>query len=196
MKKLVLMTVAVVCALAVAVLWQASRDSAGKPLPVNTRMGGQFEMTDQNGQPFNSDALKGKVVLLFFGFTHCPDICPATMARMAQLYKDLEQTGEAGDVQVVFITFDPERDTAEYLKKYLAWFHPDFIGLTGTPEQVKKVAAQYSVVYLAVGEDSEGGTEFAHSDFVYLIDREGKVRKLYPVDAELEEIKHDLRTLL
>lgn len=196
MKRLILMALAVLGALAVVVLWQVGRGPAVEPLPINTRMLGEFEMTDQNGARFHSDALRGKVVLLFFGFTHCPDICPATMARMAQLYKELERTREAQDVQVVFVTFDPERDTPEYLKQYLAWFHPDFIGLTGSAEDVERITALYSVVYMPMGEDSQGGTEFAHSDFVYLLDRETRVRKLFPVEADLEEIKRDLRSLL
>lgn len=196
MKKLVLMAVAVLLVLAVVVAWETTREAPREPLPVNTRMGGEFTMVDQNGETFSSDQLTGQVVLMFFGFTHCPDICPATMARMAQLYKQLEASGHGDDVQVVFVTFDPERDTPEHLQQYLAWFHEDFIGLTGSEEQVAEIARQYSVVYMPVGEDSQGGTEFAHSDFVYLIDREGRVRKLYPVDADLEEIKDDLRTLL
>ncbi len=196
MKRLILMTIAVLGALAVVVLWQIGRGPAVEPLPINTRMVGEFEMTDQTGARFHSDALRGQVVLMFFGFTHCPDICPATMARMAQLYKDLERTREAADVQVVFVTFDPERDTPEYLQQYLAWFHPDFIGLTGSTEDVERITSLYSVVYMPMGEDSQGGTEFAHSDFVYLLDRETRVRKLFPVEADLEEIKRDLRSLL
>ncbi|MCK0537282.1 SCO family protein [Alcanivorax quisquiliarum] len=196
MKRLILMTIAVLGALAVMVLWQIGRGPAVEPLPINTRMVGEFEMTDQTGARFHSDALRGQVVLMFFGFTHCPDICPATMARMAQLYKDLERTREAADVQVVFVTFDPERDTPEYLQQYLAWFHPDFIGLTGSTEDVERITSLYSVVYMPMGEDRQGGTEFAHSDFVYLLDRETRVRKLFPVEADLEEIKRDLRSLL
>ena len=196
MKRLILMTIAVLGALAVVVLWQIGRGPVVEPLPINTRMVGEFEMTDQTGARFHSDALRGQVVLMFFGFTHCPDICPATMARMAQLYKDLERTREAADVQVVFVTFDPERDTPEYLQQYLAWFHPDFIGLTGSAEDVERITSLYSVVYMSMGEDSQGGTEFAHSDFVYLLDRETRVRKLFPVEADLEEIKRDLRSLL
>ncbi|MCH8544588.1 MAG: SCO family protein [Alcanivorax sp.] len=196
MKKLVLMAVAVMLILAAVVAWETTREPAREPLPVNTRMGGDFTMTDQRGEAFHSDALKGQVVLLFFGFTHCPDICPATMARMTQLYKNLEAAGQADDVQMVFITFDPERDTPEHLSQYLTWFHEDIIGLTGSEEQVEQVAKQFGVVFMPVGEDSQGGVEFAHSDFVYLLDRESRVRKLYPVDADLKEMQDDLLTLL
>ena len=196
MKKLVLMAVAVLLVLAAVVAWETTREPPREPLPINTRMGGPFEMLDQHGETFTHEQLAGKVVLMFFGFTHCPDICPATVARMTQLYKDLEASGEAQDVQLVFVTFDPERDTPEHLREYLTWFHEDIVGLTGTDEQVAEIARQYSVVYMPVGEDRQGGTQFAHSDFIYLIDREGRVRKLYPVEAELEEIINDLRTLL
>ena len=108
-------------------------------LPVNTRLGGEFTLTDHNGEPFSQTQLKGKVSILFFGYTHCPDICPAVLARVAQVYRQLQEAGEADQVQPVFITFDPERDTAEHLKEYLPWFKADIIGLTGSLAEIREV---------------------------------------------------------
>ena len=193
MKQLAVITSALVVLVGLLLLWDRTRVSQ-EPLPVNTRLGGDVVMTDQHGNDFDTASLRGKVVLKFFGFTHCPDICPATVARMSQVYKELGRWAE--DVALVFITFDPERDTPEHLNQYLAWFHEDIIGLTGDEEQIAEVAGKYGVVYMGVGTDSEGGTEFAHSDFVYLLDREGRVRKLFPADVEIDEVVRDVRSLL
>ena len=91
-------------------------DDPGSDLPVNTRLGGDFTLTDHNGEPFRLSSLEGRVVILFFGYTHCPDICPAVLARVAQAYRNLDEQGDAGPVQPVFITFDPERDTPAHLQ--------------------------------------------------------------------------------
>ena len=90
-------------------------DNPENDLPVNTRLGGEFSLTDHNGQEFTEKDLRGQVSILFFGYTHCPDICPAVLARVAQVYRALEEEGVEQQVQPVFITFDPERDTAEHL---------------------------------------------------------------------------------
>ena len=193
MKQLAGMATLLAVIAALVLLWDRTRVST-EPLPINTRLGGDVVLTDQHGKDFDTASLRGKVVLKFFGFTHCPDICPATMARMSQAYKQLGRW--ADDVALVFISFDPERDTPAHLREYLAWFHDDIIGLTGTEEQLIEVTEKYGAVFMAVGEDSEGGTNFAHSDFVYLLDKEGRVRKLFPADVDLDEVVRDVRSLL
>jgi protein SCO1/2 len=182
--------------------WYGMQDPASQ-LPVNTRLGGDFTLTDQNGERFHSNSLDGKVVLLFFGFTSCPDICPATLARVTQARRMLAEEGYADDVQVVFITFDPARDTPEHLNKYLSFFGDAVIGLTGTEEEIAKVAEQFGVVYLktpsASGDGSDGadaGYDFSHSDFVYLLDTQGRVRKLFQNDEDIDLMVKDARTLL
>jgi protein SCO1/2 len=163
-------------------------------LPVNTRLGGEFTLTDQNGEPFSQAALNGKVTILFFGYTHCPDICPAILARVAQVYRQLQEAGEADQVQPVFITFDPERDTAAHLKEYLPWFKANIIGLTGSLEEIRQVAKQYGVVFIK--DQQEQDYLFTHSDYIYLLDDQGRVRKLYPADFTIDEVVNDAKSLL
>ena len=166
-----------------------------KELPVNTRLGGDFTLTDHNGEAFRLADQQGRVVLMFFGYTHCPDICPATLARVAQVYRNLREAGDADRVQLLFVTFDPARDTPEHLREYVPWFKADVIGLTGSEEQVRAVAEQYGVVFLKTGE-GEPGYDFTHSDYVYLLDQQGRVRKLYPSDFNIEEVTDDVQSLL
>ena len=166
-----------------------------KELPVNTRLGGDFTLTDHNGEAFRLADQQDRVVLMFFGYTHCPDICPATLARVAQVYRNLREAGDADRVQLLFVTFDPARDTPEHLREYVPWFKADVIGLTGSEEQVRAVAEQYGVVFLKTGE-GEPGYDFTHSDYVYLLDQQGRVRKLYPSDFNIEEVTDDVQSLL
>jgi protein SCO1/2 len=166
-------------------------------LPVNTRLGGDFVLLDQNGQAFRATDLHGKLSLMFFGFTHCPDICPATLARTVGVWRNLSGS-ERKQVNVVFVTFDPARDTPEHLKEYLNFFDPSVIGLTGSVDDIADMARRYGVVYLQ--ETTESGAEqdylFSHSDFVYLLDQQGRVRKLFKSDFNTEELIADVRSLL
>jgi len=166
-------------------------------LPVNTRLGGEFVMIDQQGLMFSAEDLRGQVVLMFFGFTHCPDICPATLARTVSSWKELS-ANEREQVRVVFVSFDSERDTPEHLREYLKFFDPGVIGLTGSPDAVADMARRFGVVYMqeAVDQDNPQDYLYAHSDFVYLLDREGRVRKLFKSDFDHEELLTDVRSLL
>ena len=172
------------------------RSSPTEELPVNQQLGGTLELTSHEGEDFSTDSLHGNVVLKFFGFTNCPDYCPATMAKLAGAYEVLEESGEADQVDVVFVTFDPERDTPEHLADYLNWFHEDFIGLTGTPEQIENAAEKYGVVYMRQGPDDAQDYDFAHTDYVYLLDDQGRIRKLFPANPDIEEVIDDVRSLL
>ncbi len=176
------------------VLLLAGCDKPESDLPINTRLGGEFTLTDQNGQPFTQSDLKGQVSILFFGYTHCPDICPAVLARVAQVYRSLEEAGLADQVQPVFITFDPERDTAKHLKEYLPWFKADMVGLTGSLQEIRQVAEKYGVVFIK--GDEEENYLFTHSDYIYLLDDQARVRKLYPADFSIEEVAGDAESLL
>lgn len=193
----------VVLAAAGWLAWQVS-SSPKVELPINTRMGGPFTLVNQHGETVDQSVLQGKVSLLFFGFTYCPDICPATLAQVSYLLNRLKPR-EAAEVQGVFVSFDPKRDTPEHLKTYLQFFHDSFIGLTGSAEQVNQAAQQFGVVYLldehGTVSDSQSAPEhedylFSHSDFVYLVDQQGRVRKLYKSDFDTEELIRDLRSLL
>ncbi|ASK33129.1 photosynthetic protein synthase I (plasmid) [Alcanivorax sp. N3-2A] len=172
----------------------AACEPAPPNLPVNDRLGGDFTLTDQDGRPWGLGDARGRVVILFFGYTHCPDICPATLARVAQVQRHLREQGAAGAVQPVFITFDPQRDTAQHLKAYLPWFKADIIGLTGSDADIRAVAQRYGVVFLKSGAADR--YDFTHSDFIYLLDAQGRVRKLYPADFNIDEVVNDVQTLL
>lgn len=137
-----------------------------------------FTLTDQAGKPFRLSQLKGKPVLVFFGFTHCPSACPAALAKL----KAATGSGEPGmgDVRVVMISTDGDRDTPAVMKKYLAAISPDFIGLTGPPHAVTAVANQFAAVFFRMGAaDAKGDYLVQHSDQVYLLDRAGRLRATF-----------------
>lgn len=171
------------------------------PLPVNTRLGGDFQLPStlandegKPGKPASLSDFQGKVVLLNFGYTHCPDICPMVVARMTQVVKRLGD--EAKEVQGVFVTFDPARDTVERLHEYLQYFNPGFVGFSGTEEQIKQAAKQFGVIYMPQRGDSAAGTLFTHSDFIYLLDRKGRVRALFATDKPLQDMVKDVQSLI
>ncbi|GAP93203.1 hypothetical protein SAMD00023353_10800040 [Rosellinia necatrix] len=140
----------------------------GKP-----KVGGDFKLVDHEGRPFSSAELKGRYSLVYFGFTHCPDICPEELDKMAQMF-DLVEAQAPGAVAPVFITCDPARDTPKVLKSYLTEFHPKFIGLTGTYDEIKDVCKAYRV-YFSTPRDVKPGQDYLvdHSIYFYLMDPEG-----------------------
>ena len=134
-------------------------------------IGGPFTLTASDGKPFNSASLAGKPAAIFFGFTHCPDVCPTTLARLANLRRQLGQ-GDDG-LSIVFISVDPERDRPGDLANYLTLFDTPIVGLTGTPAQVDQVKRQFGV-YSAKVEQPGGGYSVDHTATVFLMDRNGK----------------------
>jgi protein SCO1/2 len=144
--------------------------------------------------PVTLAAYRGKVVILEFGFTTCQKVCPTTLAKLKQVFEELGPAGS--EVQVLFVTVDPERDTLERLGAFLAGYHESFVGATGTPEQLASIRDAYGV--LATKELSEGpdGYQVHHSSSLYLIDREGRLRVLEPFAKPPGDIAHDLRLLL
>lgn len=140
----------------------------GKP-----KVGGDFNLVDQEGRPFGSADLKGRYSLVYFGFTHCPDICPEELDKMAQMF-DLVEAQVPGAVAPVFITCDPARDDPKVLKSYLSEFHSKFIGLTGTYDEIKNVCKAYRV-YFSTPKDVKPGQDYLvdHSIYFYLMDPEG-----------------------
>lgn len=142
--------------------------------------------TDTRGNPFRMSELQGKVVLVYFGYLHCPLECPVTLAHLRQALDSLG--ANARDVQVVMISTDPLRDTPDAMNDYLVKFNPDFLGITGTLGELSKIYSDYNVVVLEGGE--------THSSFTYLIDRRGQLRLTYVPDSTPEDIAHDLRIIL
>lgn len=163
-------------------------------LPINHQLGGDFVLPSTRNQPLDTKDLRGKVVLINFGFTSCPDVCPMVLAKLKQVLAELGT--EAGATQVVFISFDPERDNLTHLKAYVEHFDPRIIGATGSLTDVAVVARQYGVVYLKQASGSAAGDGFTHSDYIYLADQQGRIRKLYDTKAEPSQIVADVRGLL
>lgn len=195
LKQTLLLSIGIVLLVAATLLalqWQA-RQRALEALPVNTRMGGDFTLPSTRGQPLDTRTLRGKVVLLNFGFASCPDVCPMVLARLRQVVRTLGP--DAAGVQVVFVSFDPARDKLPGLKAYVEHFDPGFIGATGTDAEIAQVAARFGVVYLKEDTGSAAGYGFAHSDYIYLVDATGHVRKLYDTHARSDEIAADVRLL-
>ena len=157
-------------------------------------IGGEFTLTDHNGNEFNSNTMKGKLSLVYFAFTFCPDICPTSLQKITNVLTTLDKYQI--DVSPVFITVDPSRDTQELLKEYLGHFHPKLLGLTGTEEEIREVADLYKVFYArADGADKAGNNYMLdHSSFVYLMDKNGKYLKHFYMTSTAEEIIEFIRT--
>ena len=153
-----------------------------------------LSLTDQNGQPRTLADFKGKVTVVFFGFTQCPDVCPTTMAELAQVKAALGQEGER--VQGVFVTVDPERDSAEVLKSYMTGFDPSFVALRGTPEQIAATAKEFKVFYAKVPGKAEGSYSVDHTAGSYVFDAQGRVRLFIRYGSGAEALTADLKTLL
>jgi protein SCO1/2 len=152
---------------------------------------GDFELTAHTGQRMKATDFKGKVVIMFFGFTHCPDVCPPTMAKLAVLMKRLGD--DALRVQVLFITVDPRNDTVKQLAGFVPQFDPSFIGLTGTDKEIATVSSDYKVAY---GPNPKNATLVDHSTGILVKDARGKLRLLVKNDVPVEDLEHDVRVLL
>ena len=139
-------------------------------LPLAARFGGPFELTAQDGSRFSSSRLEGKPYAIFFGFTQCPDICPTTLLDVTNHMKDLGP--KADRMNVVFVSVDPERDTPEHMKTYMASFDPRIIALTGTPAEIAAIARSFRIIYEKVPTSS--GYTINHSASVMLLDSAGK----------------------
>jgi len=153
-----------------------------------------FMLRDQHGEYFRLSDQKGKVVLIFFGYTHCPDVCPVTLSEFKQIKGKL---GEGADeVVFVFVTVDPERDTPQVLGSYLVNFDPEIIGLSGDPSELQQVFADYGVYAAKQETGSAAGYLVDHTARVYAIDTQGNWRLTYPFGMEVEKIFQDVRHLL
>ena len=154
-----------------------------------------FSLDGSNGKKLSLRDHLGKVVILEFGFTFCEKVCPVTLARLTEVYKKLGSA--AGDVQLIFVTVDPKRDSPERLREHLAAFNPSFLGATGAPDELAAVQKAYGVVAKQlVSQDPAIGYEVNHSSSLYLVDRQGKLRGLAPYGTPADDIVHDLELLL
>ncbi len=154
----------------------------------------EFALQGSDGAALSLARFKGKLVLLVFGFTRCPEVCPTTLATLAQARRELG--AGAADVQVVYVTVDPERDDVTRIRQYLAAFDPSFIGGTETPQKLAVMRKRYGVVAEKVPEPQPHAYGMNHSTSVYLIDRAGKLRAMMPYGHEAKDFVHDLKLLL
>lgn len=156
--------------------------------------GRQLALPDHNGQLRSLSDFQGKAVVVFFGYTACPDVCPGTLARFAEVMKSLGS--DAARVQVFFVTLDPERDTADRLKTYVPWFHPNFIGLRGDIEQTRATANEFRIFSARKEVGGAIGYVLDHSAGAYIYDPAGRLRLYVKDDATVADIVADLRQLL
>jgi protein SCO1/2 len=152
-----------------------------------------LELQGTDGRPLNLANYRGKVVMLAFGFSSCGEVCPITLATLAGARKKLG--AEAGRVQVVYVTVDPERDTEAQMKKYLAAFDATFVGGVGTREQIDAAQKRYGISSNKIAYP-DGGYTIGHSSSIYLIDRAGGLRAVMPYGRSVDDFVHDLRILL
>lgn len=155
-------------------------------------IGGPFELTDQTGKRVTDQAFRGKYMLVFFGYTYCPDVCPGTLQVVSAA---LDRLGPAGDdITPVFVTIDPARDTPEVIRDYAKSFHPRLVALTGSDTDIDKAARAYRVYY-AKAKGTGSGKDYLmdHATFLYLMDKEGKFLKHFGATTNPDELANGLR---
>jgi protein SCO1 len=156
--------------------------------------GKDFALTDHNGKRRTLEDFRGQVVVLFFGFTHCPDVCPTTLGELASAFNKLG--ANADKVQVLMVSVDPERDTQEVLSKYVAAFHPRFLGLRGSAEETARVAKEFKVIYQKASGTTAGSYSMDHSAGTFIIDTQGHLRLYVGYGQGAEIFAHDIGILL
>jgi len=159
-------------------------------------VGGPFELTDHTGKVRTENDFRGKLMLVYFGFTYCPDICPTDLQQIGLA---LDKLGTDGDsVQPLFITVDPERDTAQHLAEYVPMFHKRLVGLTGSADAIRKAADAYKVYYAKVDPPNEDGGYYTvdHTAYIYLMDREGNYLGFFPPGTSADRMVEIIRPRL
>jgi protein SCO1/2 len=191
MTRIFLLLLALLASAAPAVAGTPALKAGGFDPP---RMAPDFTLPGANGAPLKLSAQRGKVVLLGFGYTHCQAVCPVTLSTLKQAKKLLGP--QAADIRVVYVTVDPKRDTAPVMQRWLSAFDPTFLGGTGTAAQLAAVRKAYGVnAEDVMGKMGPDGS-MSHSSFVYLIDRQGRLRALMPFGHPAADYVHDVRVLL
>jgi protein SCO1/2 len=158
------------------------------------RMAPELNLAGSDGKDVKLERYRGKVVALGFGYTHCPEICPTTLSRLAKARRSLGAAGR--DLQVIYVTVDPERDGARRMREFLASFDATFVGGTGTAAQLARVYRDYGVTVVKHAGSTPGAYGMEHSSFVYLIDRAGRIRAMVPYGESPEDVAHDAALLL
>jgi cytochrome oxidase Cu insertion factor (SCO1/SenC/PrrC family) len=156
-------------------------------------VGGPFTLTDQTGKPRSDTDFRGKLMIVYFGYTYCPDVCPADLMAITQALDALGPAAEG--VQPIFITIDPERDT-NLLADYISAFHRSFVGLTGSPEQIRRVANAYKAFYVKVQDERSGDYSIDHAGVIYLMGRNGEYLGFMPPQTSPDRLTEVLRNNL
>ena len=156
--------------------------------------GRDFALTDHTGKPRSLADFRGRVVVMFFGFTHCPDVCPTTLAELAAVVKKLGTDGDR--VQVLLVTVDPERDTPEVLSQYVTAFNPRFLALRGTAEETARVAKEFKIIYQKIAGVRPDSYTMDHSAGTYIFDTQGRLRLYASYGQGPEIFAHDIALLL
>jgi protein SCO1/2 len=173
-----------------SILWFTGRGGPGQVASLPSTVGGPFNLTDQNGKPISNESFRGKPFLVFFGFTHCPDVCPTTLFEVSEVMRRLGP--DADKTAALFITVDPERDTPDKMKEYLSSFDPHLLAATGNPEAMAAVAKAYRVYYKKIPTDG-GDYTMDHTAIVYLMDKNGQFVTPFNLRRKPEEAAADLR---
>lgn len=153
-----------------------------------------FSLTKADGAKFRLSDQRGRIVLLFFGYTSCPDVCPTTLAEMKQVMDKLGDNGD--DVQVVFISVDPDRDTSEKMQTYVEHFNPSFLGLSGSMQELEPIWQDYSITRETVEGDSAFGVIINHTARVFLVDPQGNMRLTFAYQTPVDDMVHDILLIL
>ena len=172
------------------ILFVAGGRGAGTGVIQAAAIGGPFRLTDQDGKAFSNQDLRGRTFLVFFGFTHCPEVCPTTLFEISEIMRNLGP--DADRTAALFVTVDPERDTPEAMKDYMASFDPHVRGLTGDADALATVAKAYRVYYKKVPLDG-GDYTMDHTAIVYLMDKEGRFVSPFNMKRTAEAAAADLR---
>ncbi|MGD8309074.1 MAG: SCO family protein [Chromatiales bacterium] len=153
-----------------------------------------FDLVDHRGKPFTRESLEGQWDLVFFGFTHCPDVCPITMTLLARAYNRLAERPELQEhTRAVFVSVDPARDTPEKLKEFVEYFNPEFVGVTGSAEEIDKIASQFHIYYqVHQPADDSGDYAVDHSAAVLLIDPKGRLAAIFSSISDPKVLAGDL----
>ena len=184
----------IICSLGLLVACDAGAPKFKSTDITGVDYGKSLALTDHHGKPRRLEDWRGKAVVVFFGFTHCPDVCPTTLADMAQVVRQLGADGER--VQVLFVTVDPERDTQEVLAKYVPAFNPRFLGLRGDLDATRAVAKEFKVYFEKRPGETPGAYSVDHSAQAYVIDPQGRLRLFVRHERIAEDLAPDLRALL
>ena len=153
-----------------------------------------FELIDQNNQTFNSESLKGNWTILFFGYTNCPDVCPTTIYKLAEVKNDVNQNLPSKNFNTVLVTLDPDRDTPERLDEYIGYFDESMLGVTGTYENIQSFSSNLSVFYQRINKD--GGYDFNHTASIFVFNQDGSLFATMSPATSVSELRDDFYTIL